>query len=50
MLINKEIVWKSNLNFAKDLLIIYAHFFLIVINYSFGEKIGITFVPIPIIK
>jgi len=43
----KEILWTNNVNFIKDVPMIYAYFIITAIILS-GKKGGITFIPSPI--
>jgi len=45
--IMKKILWSNNVNFVKDVLLIYVNFIIIAIILS-GKKGGITFIPPPI--
>jgi hypothetical protein len=48
--IMKEALWESNINFVKDVPVIYANYIIIVVVVS-EEKIGdLTFVPRLILK
>lgn len=50
MFIMKEALWESNINFVKDVPVIYANYIIIVVVVS-EEKIGdLTFVPRLILK
>jgi len=42
--IMKESLWTNNVNFVKDVPMIYANFIIIAITLS-GKKGGITFIP-----
>jgi len=49
VLVTKEILWKSILNFAKNVLVIYVNLFIIIIIFS-EKTIGFNFVLLSVIK